>query len=80
MQNPSMPTATGADTSEIGADFAQPSALTRPAQTPREQQHLQEHMQTPSLQHTATHCNSLQHPATHCNTLQSNVLNVREHF
>jgi len=49
MQNPSMPTATGADTSEIGADFAQPSALTRPAQTPREQQHLQQHMQTPSM-------------------------------
>ena len=24
----------------------------------------------PSLQHTATHCNTLQHTATHCNTLQ----------
>ena len=25
----------------------------------------------PSLQHTATHCNTLQHTATHCNTLQN---------
>jgi len=46
LQNPSMLTTAWADPSEIGADFAQPSALTRPAQTPREQKHPQQHMQT----------------------------------
>jgi len=28
------------------------------------------HASLPTLQHTATHCNTLQHTATHCNTLQ----------